>query len=291
MPPSYRSGRLCAVETRELRYFVTVAEELHFGRAARRLDIAQPALTRTIQKMERILNTPLFIRSGRSVALTAAGKVLLEEGKKALDAVDFAERRARRAGQPGLVLVAVAGLFNDLVTELLDCYSASPDAAPVDVVLARCGPGEAERMLRDGQADVGLLHLPPESLIDLVYKELTPEGKVALLPSRHPLATRDSLRMADVADIPGLPLPRWPRPDGTYPDGPGPAFRDGTQLLQLIGMGRACAVMPESIRQQLPPEVAAIPLIDASMVTRQLVWPSHSQSHAVGALARAAAGL
>ncbi len=91
------------METRELRYFVAVAEELHFGRAAERLGIAQPPLSRAISQLERRLGTTLLERTSRSVALTPAGEVLLSEGRAALDAVAAAERRTRRraAVRPG----------------------------------------------------------------------------------------------------------------------------------------------------------------------------------------------
>ncbi|WP_051797133.1 LysR family transcriptional regulator [Catenuloplanes japonicus] len=277
------------METRELRYFVTVAEALHFGRASEQLGIAQPALTRTIQKIERRLGTPLFVRAGRTVSLTEAGTVLLTEGRAALDAVDAAERRTRRAGQRTAVLTLVtkAGVFGGLVAGLLDAYAAVPDATEVDVQLVRCGVGE--RMLRDGRADVALLHRPYDSLTGLDHEQLGTEGQVVVLPATHPLAARTSVRTDEVTGLPGLPQPRWPRPDGSYPDGPGPAFWDGAQLLQLIGLGRASAVLPASIRTQLTGDLTAVPVEDAPPITTHLAWPSHSRSRAVAALARVAA--
>lgn len=100
-----------AVETRELRYFVAVAEELHFGRAAQRLAMAQPPLSRAIQQLERRLGVVLLHRTAREVALTDAGSVLLREARAALDAVEAAERRTRRAAaeRPGVVLATKAG--------------------------------------------------------------------------------------------------------------------------------------------------------------------------------------
>src|SRR4051812_16527601 len=92
------------VEVRQLRYFVAVAEELHFGRAAERLGMAQPPLSRAIRDLERQLGTPLLARTTRQVALTPAGEVFLRDARIALDAVGAAARRARHAGQPVPVL-------------------------------------------------------------------------------------------------------------------------------------------------------------------------------------------
>lgn len=279
------------METRELRYFVAVAEELHFGRAARRLGIAQPPLSRAIQQLERRLGAELLTRTSRSVTLTEAGAVLLREARAALDAVDAAERRTRRAatGHPGLVLVAKAGASAELLAKLLDAYAAEPGAVPVDVQLT--GIAQQERLLRDGRADVALLHRPFDSTSGFDTEDLSTEGQVAVLPAGHPLSTRRDLRMADVTDHSGLPLPRWPGADGSYPDGPGPEVRDHAQLLQLIALGRATAVLPGSCRSQLRGDLAAVPVIDAPTVTTVIAWPPHSRSRALAGLVRAATRL
>jgi DNA-binding transcriptional LysR family regulator len=283
MDSEYR-GRM---ETRELRYFVAVAEELHFGRAAQRLGIAQPPLSRAIQQLERRLGAALLDRTSRTVTLTVAGSVLLAEGRAALDAVDAAERRTRRAalsttGRPGLVLVTKASASSELLAKLLDAYAAEPVAVPVDVIL--CGPAEQERLLREGRADVALLHRPFDSTAGLHTEDLSTEGQVVVLPARH-------VHMADITGLPGLPLPRWPNPDGTYPPGPGPQVRDHAQLLQLVALGRACAVSPESCRAHLHDDLAAVPVLDAPKVTTVIAWPPHSRSRAVADLVRIATHL
>jgi DNA-binding transcriptional LysR family regulator len=286
IPARYRYGG--GVETRELRYFVAVAEELHFGRAAHRLGMAQPPLSRAISQLERRLGVVLFERTSRAVTLTEAGSVLLREGRAALDAVEAAERRTRRASEsgPGLVLVTKAGASGELLAKLLDAYAAEPGSVPVDVLL--CGPGEQERLLRDGRADVALLHRPFDSTAGFDTEELHTEQQVALLPTGHPLAGRPAVTMADLA---GLALPRWPDRDGHYPDGAGPAVRDNTQLLQLIALGRAAAVLPESVRSQLHEGLATVPVADARPVTTVIAWPPHSRSRALAVLVRTATRL
>ncbi|AEV85844.1 LysR family transcriptional regulator [Actinoplanes sp. SE50] len=279
------------METRELRYFVAVAEELHFGRAAQRLGIAQPPLSRAISRLERRLGVTLLDRDHRGAALTEAGAVLLREARVALDAVEAAERRTRRAaaGRPGLVLVTKAGATTELLAKLLDAYAAEPGAVPVEVAL--CGIAEQERVLRAGRADVALLHLPFDSTAGLDTEELGTENQIAVLPAGHPLTTRPHLRMAELRNLPGLPLPRWPRPDGTYPDGPGPEIRDHAQLLQLVALGRLCTVLPESARPHLREGLATIPVLDAPPVTTVIAWPPHSRSRPLATLIHTATRL
>lgn len=270
---------------------MVVAEELHFGRAAQRLGIAQPPLSRAIGLLERRLGATLLERTSRAVTLTGAGSVLLREARAALAAVEAAERRTRRAatGRAGVVLATKAGASGELLAKLLDAYAAEPDAVPVEVLL--CGIGEQGRVLRDGRADVALLHRPFDATAGLDTEELAVEGQVVVLPAGHPLTARDHLSMAEVTALPGLPMPRWPRRDGTYPDGPGPEVRDHTQLLQMVALGRAAVVLPDSVRPQLRDDLAAVPVPDAPAVTTVIAWPPHSRSGAVAGLVRTATRL
>ncbi|MFJ4620830.1 LysR family transcriptional regulator [Streptomyces sp. NPDC088812] len=285
-----------ALETRELRYFLAVAEELHFGRAAERLGMAQPPLSRAIQRLERRLGVRLLERNRHTVALTRAGETLLHEGRAALDATAAAARRTRRAGgadRPGgsrerLVLAVKAGAFHELLHKLLDAYATEPDAVEIEVLPS--GTCEQGEMLRDGRADVALLHRPFNSLAGFDSEELMTEGQVAILPAGHPFAARRTLSLADVSDIPGLPLARWAH-DGTYPPGPGPEIHDQTQLAQLIALGRTVAVFPDSARAWLWAEHAAVPLTDAPPVVTHIAWPAHSRSLALAALVRTATQL
>ncbi|ROS42459.1 LysR family transcriptional regulator [Amycolatopsis thermoflava] len=279
------------LETRELRYFVTVAEELHFGRAAERLGIAQPPLSRAIRQLEQRLGVRLLDRDRRGVALTEPGRVLLREAKVALDAVTAAARRTRRAADPKrpLVLVTKAGASHELLQRLLDAVAAEPGAPPVEVLL--CEVGEQAGLLRDGQADVAIMHRPFDDLAGFDTEDLVVEGQVAILPATHPLAAREQLTLAEVSDVPDLPIARWPRLDGTYPPGPGPEVRTQSQLAQLVALGRTLLVIPASSRAWQWPEHVAVPVVDAPEVTTVLAWPASSRSPAVAALVRSAAGL
>lgn len=281
------------METRELRYFVAVAEEEHVGRAAERLGMAQPPLSRAIAQLERRLGADLFVRTPRGMSLTGAGEVLLREGRAALAAVEAAERRTRRAtvagGPAGIVLTAKAGASAELLAKLLDAYAAEPDAVPVDVVLSP--PGHQAVMLRDGRADVALLHRPFDDTSGFDADELQVEDQVLVLPAGHPASTRASLTVAEASSLPGLPLPRWPHLDGTYPDGPGPELRDLTQVLQLVRLGRAALVLPTGVRASLGEGVAVVPLADAPRVTTVIAWPPHSTSAGVAGLVRTASRL
>ncbi|XIF80317.1 LysR family transcriptional regulator [Kutzneria buriramensis] len=269
-----------AVESEDIRKFVAVAEELHFGRAAQRLGIAQPPLSRAIRQLEQRLGVELLIRNSRGVRLTEAGEVLLHEGRKALDGVAAAVRRAQRAGRPDrqLVVVMKPGGDGGLLSGILEAYERDPDASPVDLII--CGIGEQAGLLRDGRADVGFLHHPHDDMSGFDTEELLTLRSVAVLPSTHRLARKRSLQLAD---LDGETMPRWPGMSGG-----GPEVRDSAQLMQLIALGRTIAVLPESVRTNLNTGLVAIPVLDASPTTVVLAWPERCRSRSVAAFVRAA---
>ena len=264
------------LETRELAYFLAVADELHFGRAAARLGIAQPALSKAIRQLERRLGVILLERSSRAVALTEAGRVLAREARVALESVSAAALRTQRAGtrDPRLVLALKPGGDAGLLPAIFAAYEREPGVLPADVAF---GP-EPARMLREGQADAALLYAPPDELAGLDTEALLTEAPVAVLPASHPLAQQASLQMADLA---GETLHRKPADPGE--------LKSMSELMHLIALGRMVAVLPRVLTRPLRDDLVTVPVADLPAVALLLAWPAHSTSRSVAALARAAA--
>ncbi|MDX8150285.1 LysR family transcriptional regulator [Patulibacter brassicae] len=261
------------LETRELRYFVAVAETLHFGRAAAALGIAQPPLSRAIRRLELRLGVELLVRDRRGTRLSEAGRAFLPEARTALDAVAAAARRAQRAADPDrpIVLATKAGASHALLQRLLESCDRAAEPVPVEVLL--CEVGEQAGLLRDGRADIAIMHRPVDDLAGFETRDLLTEGQVAVVPASHALAARERLSMAEVRDVPDLPMARWPRVGGGYPEGPGPEIHTQSQLAQLVALGRALLVIPASSRAWQWPEHVAVPVVDAPEITTVLAWP------------------
>ncbi|MFI7536459.1 LysR family transcriptional regulator [Streptosporangium sp. NPDC049376] len=288
------------LEVRQLRYFVAVAEELHFGRAAERLGMAQPPLSRMIRNLERQLGVSLLTRSTRRVALTSAGEVLLRDARTALDAVTAAGRRARNAGrpEPELRLALKADYDGGLLPLILTRYREEAAALPVRLVLG--GRGGQAPALRDGRADVALLPIPFDDH-GLDVEPLLTEPRLVALAAADPLAARPRLRLADLSDriLPdGTPadredLPPVPGDDDRRPRGAvaGPRSRtlDLAQIFNLIEVGSIVWFPPASVVRRHPrPGVVYRPVEDLPPLTLVLAWPRESRSPAVAAFVRTA---
>jgi DNA-binding transcriptional LysR family regulator len=190
------------MELRHLRYFVTVAEELHFGRAALRLSIVQPSLSQQIRQLEDELGFPLLYRTKRYVELTDAGKVFLGEARQVLAQVREAKRAAQRAyrGEVGRLVVGyISSSTYDLLPMMLRVYRERfPD---VEVGLRELTTQEQLRALEEEYIQVGLLRLPisaPMLHVEVVRREPI----VCVLPEQHPLATRELIDVSLLANEP-----------------------------------------------------------------------------------------
>lgn len=271
------------LETRELEYFLAVADELHFGRAAVRLSIAQPALSKAIRRIETRLGVTLFVRSSRHVELTAAGEALREHGRHAVDAVGAAVRNARRAGdtQAHLRLVLKPGGDAGLLSAILAEYSRQPDARRVDILFS--GPTDRNDFLRDGRADVGLLYAPFDDLDGLDHETLIAEDRVVVVAAGHRLAGRAAVRMADLE---GETLPRWTGIAGG--DATVPEVADVVQMLHMIAVSRMIAMLPRSLVEPVPPGLVCIPVVDAPPSRLVLAWNERDRRPLVASFVAAA---
>ncbi|MGO4125278.1 LysR substrate-binding domain-containing protein [Inquilinus sp. YAF38] len=186
----------------QLRCFVAVAEELHFGRAAARLNMTQPPLSRQVQILERILDVALFERTSRSVRLTPAGQSFLVEARRLLKQAEGAALLARRvaAGRAGAIGIGFTATsahscLPDLVAA---CRRQLPD---VTLVLREMVSGDQFEALGNGQIDAGLLR-PPVVQAGTASFRVAEERLMAALPEDHPLARAPSLSLRDFAGEP-----------------------------------------------------------------------------------------
>ncbi|MEW1660322.1 LysR family transcriptional regulator [Streptomyces sp. NPDC093707] len=272
------------LEIRELRYFVAVAEELHFGRAAARLAIAQPALSKTIRRIESRLHVQLFDRTSRSVALTPAGAALLEHGRHALNAMTVAVQNAQRAaGDKPLRFVIKPGGDANLLSGILAAYAQHPCARQVDILFS--GATDRTDHLHDGRADAALLYAPFDDLTGLAAETLHVEDRVAVLPEGHRLAERDGINLDDLSDE---VFPRWP---GVPGEGDGPEIAHAAELIALVRIGRVVAVVPRSLITPVPPGIACVPVADAGPSQIVIARREHDHRDHVTALITAAASL
>ncbi|MBF8377666.1 LysR family transcriptional regulator [Alicyclobacillus mali] len=199
-------------ELRQLEYFVAVAEELHFGRAAKRLGLTQPPLSQQIQKLEDEIGVTLFDRTNRRVQLTHAGRALLAEARKVLADAQTAVKAARdaAAGRVGRLSVAFVGSATyGWLPEVIRAYQERhPD---VELVLREMPTPAQMEALTAGEVDVGVVRLPAQHP-DLHIRLVERDDCVAVVPSEHSLAARSSLFLVELAEEPFVLVSRaiWP---------------------------------------------------------------------------------
>ena len=187
-------------ELRHLRYFVAVAEELHFGRAARALNISQPPLSRQIQDLERNVGTQLLNRSAKSVTLTEAGKVFLAESKRILAQVYRSVDTVRRAseGETGRLDVGFAPFFDSYLLPSLRRVLGER-YREAEISFHRLSSEEQVRLLRNGALDAGLVLLPIENADQIAIEQLFRLPAVAVVADSHSLAHRNQISLRDIA--------------------------------------------------------------------------------------------
>ncbi|WP_369374109.1 LysR substrate-binding domain-containing protein [Promicromonospora sp. Populi] len=272
---------------RRVRYFVTVAQELNFGRAAELLHLAQPVLSRQIAVLERELGTSLFDRSTRGTALSESGRALLEDARALLAAADTLEQRARFVAR-GVDRFAIGFMPGLVVSPLVQVLT---DRLPgLDVQLVRTSWDDQVTKLHDGQLDVSLVRLPV-SLRGLRSVPLFSEPRLVALPATHPLAAAERITVADLAPLELLQdpdaVPEWRaerlrlglppvRAAGV------PTLHAVEEKLEHVAAGRGITILPESTtRFYRRPDVVYRPVDGLPPNEVVLAWPAHRTSPAL----------
>ncbi|MEU4520155.1 LysR substrate-binding domain-containing protein [Amycolatopsis sp. NPDC024027] len=283
------------VDLRKLRYFVAVAEELHFGRAAARLHIAQPVLSRQIRALEGELRAQLFRRDRRSTELTAAGRQLLEDTRPLLASADALRRRVATAAR-GASAFTVAFMPGITVTGAVRELSARQPGLAVE--LLRTTWDDQTEVLHDGRADVSVIRLPVDRR-GLSVRPLFREPRVAVLHAGHRLAGKESVRVGDLVDEHLLndpdAVPEWRDIAVELREGAAPArraFRSVEEKLEHVAAARGIAVVPRSTSEYYTrPDVVRVPVEDLPPNEVCLAWVSGRRSRVIFEFAEIFAGL
>jgi DNA-binding transcriptional LysR family regulator len=202
------------MELRHLRYFVAIGEEQHYGRAARRLRVAQPALCRQIQDLEEELGFTLFDRLPRGVKLSSAGKLFLEDARRILQEVGDAAARAGRVanGRSGTLRIGFTenSCWRGVVPESFRRFrELQPDAK---LQLQPSASVEQIEAIRSGRLDAGFVNFMPKSDADLDQLLVARQHVELAAPKGHPLTKLKNIRLRDLTDAPFIWFPRWPSP-------------------------------------------------------------------------------
>jgi len=280
------------VDLRKLRYFVAVAEELHFGRAAERLHIAQPVLSRQIRSLEDELGVEVFDRDRRGTLLTPAGEQLLQDAVPLLASAQALLRRAKAAGQdtPTLTIGFMPGIT------LTPATAAFSSVRPgVNVRLLRTSWDDQVDVLLDGRADVGIVRLPIDQH-GLQVRSLFTEPRLVMLPAEHRLADRASVTVRDLAGEHLLQdpdaVPEWrdvalELRDRRRPEVP--AIHQVEEKLELVASGAGICVLPLSTAGfYTRPDVIALPVEDIGPNEVALAWVAARRSPLIHDFAEAA---
>ncbi|WP_040796437.1 LysR family transcriptional regulator [Nocardia higoensis] len=289
------------MELRDIEIFLTLAEELHFGRTAERLHVSQARVSQAIRRQERLIGTPLFERTSRRVDLTPVGRRLREDLQQVHDLLQAALARAEAAGSVAGQTLKV-GVFGHAGYELRPLIEAFRTRYPgSDVTFGEIVGAEPFTALRSGEHDINMLWLPVLEPDLTVGPTVLTGRRVLAVAADHPLAARGAASLEDLADnhvidfgpeapeywvasmVPmrtplGRRIPR------------GPIARTFHEILSLVASGQCVHPLGEiAARYNNPPGIAFLPMPDAPDLQWALTWRSSSDSPAIRAFARTAA--
>ncbi|MGE0970406.1 LysR family transcriptional regulator [Klebsiella sp. WOUb02] len=278
------------IELRHLRYFIAVAEELHFGHAAARLNISQPPLSQQIQILEQQIGARLFARTNRSVSLTAAGKQFLADSRQILTQVEDAAARAGRLhhGETGELHIGFTSSapFIKAVSDTLSTFRRRyPD---VHIQTRETNTREQIVPLNEGALDLGLMRNTqlPETL---EWQCILREPLLAMVPSDHPLARQGAVSLAELASQPFVFFDPHVG-TGLYDDILGLMRRYGLTptiaqevgeamtIIGLVSSGLGVSILPASFKRVQLNEMRWLPIVEQDAVSEMwLVWSKHRE--------------
>lgn len=271
------------IELRHLTYFRTVAETLHFGRAAELLHISQPPLTRQIAALERELGAQLFDRSKRAIQLTSAGKYFYRDTTEIFKALERAKRNVSSSstGKSGALKVGfmMSSAYNILPSVTRHYSAAYPE---VDMRLTEYVPNLLATDIEDEKVDVGIMYRP-EDCSRLDSHTIYAEPLLAVLPREHRLAGKEAISAAELADDPFVSIPRTIAPvvfDLIIKHCQARGFRPRIVLeanlqqtiVNLVGEGLGVALVPTSMQAMHLDTTVFKPLVDAPLVEVAVIW-------------------
>ena len=261
------------MELRQLRYFVVLAEELHFGRAARRLFIVQPALSKQIASLEKELGTELFVRTKRYVEMTPAGRALLADARQILAQIDGVSTRAQLAsrGEVGVLDIGfIVPVLYDLLPYMLRRFRAAYPA--VELSLRELHTRDVVNRVLSRDLHIGFTRLPVGGGETLLHvRPLVEEPLLVAMPEDHPVATKESVALADLATENFILITRSAEPElhdahvatcaaaGFTPRVAHQVDRT-TVAVGLVASGLGVCFVPEALRLAAHPGVAYRPL-------------------------------
>lgn len=291
------------MEQRDIEIFLTLADELHFGRTADRLHVSTARVSQTIKKMERRIGAPLFERTSRRVTLTPIGRHLDDDLRPAYQQIQQGIERAITAarGVRGVLRVgfmgAAAGQF---VLEVAEAFHARHPECDVQIRENQFSDG-LDHLLRAGEIEMLLAIFPIREPDLTVGAVLFREDRMLAVAARHPFARRLAVSFADLArdkvlsSPPGIPdywdkmLAPQQTPDGR-PTERGPAFATIQEMLALVGAGKGSYPVPaQASHYYIRPDVTYVPIHDAPPFEWGFIWPTAAETNLIRAFNGAAA--
>ncbi|MFJ9666932.1 LysR family transcriptional regulator [Streptomyces sp. NPDC101219] len=279
--PGFTMGER-VIERHEAEAFLTLAEELHFGRTAAALHVSTARVSQTIRKLERRVGVPLFHRTSRHVSLTAVGRQLHDELRPAWDALGAAVHRATETGR-GLTGVLRVDFVSAAAAQLLaGAAQLFREQAPeCEVRIQETQAHHMPARIHAGESDLGLTTLPVDDPGLAHGSVLIREAQVLAVPSDHPFTRGQRVRAADLARVPLVRLPGHTsllprhRADAFSVVAEGPSAETLQEALTLVGAGQGALPAGAHTRRYYPrPDIAYLPISDAPALEWALVWPA-----------------